>query len=76
MAYREPEVTALPPLEVRCNECNGSGRHPAGDGQGYYVCRGCEGTGHTLTAFGEEVFAFVEHAAQRYRFRSEERQTA
>lgn len=53
------EPPDFPPLERKCNYCDGSGvayqtreRNP---------CPYCSGTGHIPTKFGEGVLALVRH---------------
>lgn len=68
VADGQSTLGSLPRLEEVCGDCNGTGRCSP-EATRAYLCPNCDGTGFVLTAFGAEVFSFVEHAAQRYRFR-------
>lgn len=71
MVDEEQRMSSLPRFEEACADCDATGRLGGGGGPVLF-CQTCEGTGFTLTPFGEEVFAFVQHTVQRYRFRCEQ----
>ena len=67
MAGEQSNLISFPAMEEKCGECTGVGA--VGEEPFRFACENCEGTGFLLTSFGEEVFAFIEHAARRYRYR-------
>jgi DnaJ-class molecular chaperone len=58
-------------LERPCCECSGKGGADDPFSGSHYPCSACDGTGFVLTESGERLLAFLQHAADRLRFRSQ-----
>jgi DnaJ-class molecular chaperone len=51
----EGEDLGLPPLDVPCQSCDGTGKD-----YGDHECRCCEGRGHVATAAGWAILDFLD----------------
>lgn len=47
----------IPPLEMKCVECDGDGRSRSSDGECFF----CNGSGYIPTPLGRSIITLVQH---------------